>query len=384
MTSLITKHLDNAFHQTIETVIPYSDAEWRTQYHPDLSPIAWHVGHVVYMESYWIQQQLLGNTATDTSLKELYFPWLNEKQNRQYMVPGKAELLDFIRSEHSKNMDLLTHLDKQYLQHTLMKNDYLILFLVQHYCQHHETLKQILLQRALETDWHNYDVHTPLLPATLSSPDLAFESRQTLIGSHNKASAYDNEMPQHRHALDNFEISRQAVSNAQYLNFIDNNGYSVPEYWSKKGWRWQQKTRVSGPLQWRQNRSKCWFMIGAQGPADIRPEQAVTGINYYEAEAFSKFAHCRLPTEQEWEHAASTNRLFKYGHAWEWCANTFAPYPNYRAFPYERYSKPWFDGKHFTLRGGNTHTSPWIKRPSFRNFYTADKRHIFSGLRLAK
>lgn len=384
MTSLMTEHLDDAFHQIIETVMPYSDSEWRTQYHLDLSPIAWHIGHVVYIESYWIQEQLLGKTITDTSLKELYFPWLNEKQNRQYAVPEKTELLAFIRYEHGKNKDLLTHLDKQHQQHALMKNDYLILFLIQHYFQHKETLQQILLQHALKSNWNDHEVLMPLESDTLSGPDLAFESQQVLIGNHDEASAYDNELPRHRHALENFNISQQAVTNAQYLEFIENEGYSRAEYWSEKGWHWLCKTKVRGPLQWRQNKSGHWYMIGVQGPANITPVQAVMGINHYEAEAFSDFAHCRLPTEQEWEHAASSNKLFKYGHAWEWCANTFAPYPDYRAFPYERYSKSWFDGKHFTLRGGSAHTSQWIKRPSFRNFYTADKRHIFSGLRLAK
>jgi iron(II)-dependent oxidoreductase len=128
------------------------------------------------------------------------------------------------------------------------------------------------------------------------------------------------------------------------------------------------------------------------GAYDLPGDAAVSGISYYEAQAYvqwlkqtrpDSFADVRLPHEYEWEIARRLQLLEDCGQAWEWCSNTFHPYPGFQAFPYDRYSKAWFDGNHFTLRGGSLQTRPAIKRPAFRNFYNADKRHIFAGLRLA-
>jgi iron(II)-dependent oxidoreductase len=99
----------------------------------------------------------------------------------------------------------------------------------------------------------------------------------------------------------------------------------------------------------------------------------------------SLYAGCGLPHENAWEVAMrSDERLWKStGQAWEWCNNTFYPYPGFRAFPYARYSTPWFDQRHYVMRGGSRYSGQSIRHRAFRNFYTADKRHVFAGLRLA-
>ena len=106
------------------------------------------------------------------------------------------------------------------------------------------------------------------------------------------------------------------------------------------------------------------------------------GISFHEAQAFSHWARARLPHEHEWEAAVKSEQLHNTGQVWEWCANTFHPYQGFSAFPYDEYSKPWFDDNHYVLRGASRHTRPEIRRASFRNFFNPDKRHIFAGLRL--
>ena len=127
-----------------------------------------------------------------------------------------------------------------------------------------------------------------------------------------------------------------------------------------------------------------------EGAADIDPDVPVSGLNWYEADAYAHYAGARLPHEIEWESAmkteggkGATELWDTTGQAWEWCANTFYPYDGFKAFPYSRYSTPWFDDQHFTLRGSSPFTGEATRRPSFRNFYQPGKRHIFAGLRLA-
>ena len=106
------------------------------------------------------------------------------------------------------------------------------------------------------------------------------------------------------------------------------------------------------------------------------------GLSRFEAAAFARWAGGALPHEYQWEVARRRGVLDGVGAAWEWCANAFHPYPGFRAYPYREYSAPWYDGRHFALRGGGRYTEPEIKRASFRNYYTADCRHIFAGVRL--
>jgi iron(II)-dependent oxidoreductase len=119
-----------------------------------------------------------------------------------------------------------------------------------------------------------------------------------------------------------------------------------------------------------------------RGHYPLSADQPVAGISHYEARAFAAWAGARLAHEYQWEVAQRLGLLEQTGRVWEWCENRFHPYPGFRPFPYPEYSQPWFDGRHYSLRGGSVHTRPAVRRASFRNFFEADKRHIFAGLRL--
>lgn len=163
------------------------------------------------------------------------------------------------------------------------------------------------------------------------------------------------------------------------------------------------------------------------GEEPLPPAHPVTGVSWYEAEAYARFAGKRLPTEAEWERAASWDdaharkRLFAWGddepttsicnfdlrfwgttpvgafpagasargcldmtgNVWEWTSSKFAGYPNFRAFPYPEYSEVWFDEDHRVLKGGSWATSASVLRTSFRNFFRRHFRIAFAGIRCA-
>ncbi len=372
--------------RALKLVEDLDDSAWRQQYHPDLSPLGWHIGHLLFIETYWLREVVLGDNRLTDSLKPLYFPWLSPKPQRARRLPDKDKLGLQAQALHKENLEWLAELLLKGSGHALLRDNYLLHFLIQHYCQHIETMHQVLLLRALQTPGGGALVNRPLSSRPPVQPELQFDTAPTHIGNTDHAAAYDNELPRHEVVLRQYRLAAVPVSNAEYLGFIEANGYTTRKYWCETGWRWVRGQGITAPLHWRRDHKGDWGDgASANGAADLDPAAAVYGISHHEATAFARYAQCRLPTEAEWEHAMNCRPgLFdSTGQAWEWCGNAFYPYPGFRAFPYDGYSKPWFDGAHFCLRGGSRFTSPQIRRPSFRNFYTADKRHIFAGLRLA-
>jgi ergothioneine biosynthesis protein EgtB len=238
------------------------------------------------------------------------------------------------------------------------------------------------------------------------------------------AFVFDNEKWAHPVRVPGFRIARAAVTNAEFAAFVDDHGYRRPELWSEAGWRWRESTGAEGPVYWRKQSGE-WMTRRYDAWTPLRPHAAVVHVNWFEAEAWCRWAKRRLPTEAEWEAAASTvpaaaniKRTFPWGDApygaghanlfgvlgspadvaafpegdsawgcrqmfgnvWEWTADWFEPYPGYLRDPYKEYSEPWF-GDHKVLRGGCFATSPGLLRNTWRNFYTPDRRDVFAGFR---
>jgi len=203
------------------------------------------------------------------------------------------------------------------------------------------------------------------------------------IGSNEKSRVYDNEQPAHSLTLNSFKISILPVSNSEYLQFINDGAYLKKELWSDEGWQWIKKNQYRHPHHWRIKNDSLYYAINHQGSYELEENHPVHGLSYYEAEAYANWSGARLPHEYEWEVASKKACLQQSELIWEWCSNIFSPYKNFSAYPYEGYSLPYFDNNHYVLRGGSSYTKKWIKRHSFRNYYTADKRHIYAGVRLA-
>ncbi|HIF50737.1 MAG TPA: ergothioneine biosynthesis protein EgtB [Thiotrichaceae bacterium] len=367
--------------EVIDIVRAIADENYPQQFHPDLSPIGWHLGHCVYTESYWIREELFNQETTDELLKHLYAPKLSNKQFRGSALPEKTELLEWATITQSENIALLESGFVNNKSHQLLENNYLIHFLIQHYSQHIETMCMVLTEMQIKQLKTIFTTTNNLVAIKPISKIQIIEAGSYNIGS-NEKNGYDNERPAQSINLNNYKISTHPVSNAEYLYFIEDGAYSAKQYWSDDGWQWINKNKYKQPHHWHLQNDNNYYGVNHQGAYELEEGHPVHGLSYFEAEAYAKWIGARLPHEYEWEAAARENYLEQTSLVWEWCSNTFHPYENFSAYPYEGYSAPYFDEKHYVLRGGSSYTKKQINRASFRNYYTADKRHMFAGMRL--
>ncbi|MFQ5661011.1 MAG: SUMF1/EgtB/PvdO family nonheme iron enzyme [Gammaproteobacteria bacterium] len=365
----------------LKTVRQAAHPDYKLQFHPDLSPMGWHLGHSVFTETYWIREIVMRNDEISSGLKDLYTPEQSPKSQRGDALPPHHELCNWAELMQRENRELLERHIQHHADHELMQNNYLWNFLSQHYAQHYETATLIRLQRALQQS-RDFIVANPLQSSMPERNTVKIVSGKYCIGASGTCAPYDNEYPDFSAPLDEFHIALTPVSNAEYLAFMETGGYDSSDYWDDAGWDWRLQEAAVYPDHWRQDPEGHYYGHDAGGPCQLDPDSPVHGVNHYEASAFARWAGARLPHEYEWEAANLTGALQACGQVWEWCANTFHPYEGFRAFPYSGYSIPYFDGKHYSLRGGGAYTQEVIKRPTFRNYYQADKRHIYAGIRL--
>ncbi|MGD8999898.1 MAG: SUMF1/EgtB/PvdO family nonheme iron enzyme [Granulosicoccaceae bacterium] len=390
MISTQTLNQLNAVQDAIHaTGLRLDDNDYRKQYHTDLSPLGWHIGHCAFIESYWLREIVLGDNRITRPLHYLYFPENIPKPERGPALPPQAEHLEWCKTLNAENRELLREPSQRMRDNPLCADEYLVRFILQHHAQHLETIQMVLQQRALQSARTLQAIDTPLRASREYAKPVVLSAGNYQVGSTNNSYAFDNEVPAHTVALQTIALAALPVSNAQWLAFIEDDGYHSPRWWSKDGWQWRSECQAEAPEHWRRDDNTGWFAVTHEGPQRLGANDPVYGINYHEAQAFVSWLAAtllpgaRLPHEYEWEAACNLGLLDDTGEVWEWCENTFHPYQGFSAFPYDNYSKPWFDGKHYTLRGGSRYTCDVIKRASFRNFYNPDKRHIFAGLRIA-
>lgn len=365
-----------------EAIAAVDDETCRAQFHPALSPLGWHLRHCAFIEALWIREVAQGDASLTAPLHDLYLPWRAPKEMRGGQLLARDALLEWTRGVMAENLDRLAILLDDDGAGAPLDGGYIADFLIDHHAQHIETVAMVLTERALARGTGGLMATTPA--ATRPDPAWRRVAAGTFRIGRDGGFGFDNESPALRAALPEFSIAAQTVTNAEYLAFMADGGYETPAWWRVSGWAWRKDTDASHPHHWRTGANGAWIAFGPDGPAALDGGTAVHGLSRFEAGAFARWAGARLPHEYEWEAARRLGLLDGVGGAWEWCANPFHPYPGFQAFPYREYSAPWYDGRHFVLRGGGAHTEAEIKRPAFRNFYTAKCRHIFAGLRLAR
>lgn len=192
---------------------------------------------------------------------------------------------------------------------------------------------------------------------------------------------FDNELSRHKVYLNDFSISRNLVTNQEYLDFIDAGGYQDFSYWHAEGWDWVKNNQINAPLYWNQI-DGLWHNYTLNGLQQIDLGAPVTHISYYEAYAYASWKALRLPTEFEWEIAA---QKFNWGKRWEWTESAYLPYPGFSKAPGAIGE---YNGKFMVnqkvLRGASVATPQGHERITYRNFFHPHLRWQFTGIRLAK
>jgi ergothioneine biosynthesis protein EgtB len=229
------------------------------------------------------------------------------------------------------------------------------------------------------------------------------------IGHNGRGFSFDNELPRHRCFVEPFQLASRLITNGDYLAFMADAGYERPELWLSLGWETVQREGWKAPLYW-ERRDDGWWRMTLAGMQPMQAADPVCHVSYYEADSYARWAEARLPTEVEWEAAATPlpiagnfveQQNFRpvplsetdtavplaqmFGDVWEWTQSHYSPYPGYAPAPGALGE---YNGKfmvnQFVLRGGSCATSVSHIRPTYRNFFPADARWQFTGIRLAR
>lgn len=201
------------------------------------------------------------------------------------------------------------------------------------------------------------------------------------IGFEGEGFHFDNEKGRHQVFLHEFEISKSLVTNAEFIEFMEAGGYENFKFWLDEGWNWVTENQVKSPLYWTKIDDK-WHSFTLEGLKPIEPEDILTHISFYEAQAFATWKGCRLPTEYEWEVAADQ---LDWGKRWEWTYSAYLPYPKFKIAEgaVGEYNGKFMVGQ-MVLRGSSTATPEGHSRKTYRNFFQPKYRWQITGIRLAK
>jgi len=201
------------------------------------------------------------------------------------------------------------------------------------------------------------------------------------IGADEQGFSYDNERPKHSHYLHPFSISNRLVTNGEFIEFVEDGGYNDFNLWYDEAWHHIKAMDLQQPLYWHKN-DGLWQHFTFQGLEQINPLEPIMHLSFYEAAAFAEWKGMRLPTEFEWEVASSQ---FQWGQLWEWTNSAYLPYPGFHKV---EGALGEYNGKfmlnQIILRGASIATPEYHARKTYRNFFHASSRWIFSGVRLAK
>ena len=386
---------------TLDLAASLSDADATIQPFPDASPAKWHLAHTTwFFETFVLRDHAPGYRAFDDRYAFLFNSYY-EAEGPRHERPRRGMLsrpaLDEVRSYRA-------HVDEA-LERVLPSLPPHARELVELGINHEQQHQELFLTDILATFAEN-----PLAPPYGELPAPACFALEALswhpgregiaeIGAPGNAFAFDCERPRHRVFLARHQLANRRVTNKEWREFIDAGGYRTPTLWLSEGWDWVQREAIAAPLYWREDGTE--FTLG--GRREIDWGAPVAHISYFEADAFSRWAAARLPTEAEWEDFAASadpmigNQLDDagavvprpgggiFGDVWEWTQSAFASFPGFS--PAEgavgEYNGKFMCGQ-FVLKGASCATPRGHSRASYRNFFPPIARWQFTGVRLAQ
>jgi ergothioneine biosynthesis protein EgtB len=386
---------------------------------PDVSPTKWHLAHTSwFFETFVVKVWMPRYRSEVPQYAYLFNSYYNaagdmHRRDLRGLIsrPTVAETYRFRESIDQCVVQLIDEADD-----ALLSEIEPVLTLGLHHEQQHQEL--------LVTDIKHVFSQNPLYPVFQPNTVAAetgriapqhfveFDEAIIMIGHDGAEFSYDNEGPRHRALVPAFSLSNRLVTNGEYLAFMEAGGYTRPEFWLSLGWTTVNEPASGGwqaPLYWVE-RDGAWWNFTLSGFRPVNESEPVTHVSYFEADAYANWDGARLPTEFEWEHAASgvpiegnfvdaqrfhpapavgatgENTLRQmFGDVWEWTRSAYLPYPGYRAVAGALGE---YNGKfmcnQMVLRGGSCATSRSHIRPTYRNFFQPEKRWQFTGIRLAR
>jgi iron(II)-dependent oxidoreductase len=393
------------------------------QHSPLMSPLVWDLAHIGNQEELWLVRDVGGRAPVRQDIDELYDAFKHARADRPALpLLGPGEARRYVRLVRDKALDVLEHTPLEGRQ--LLEEAFAFGMVAQHEQQHDETM---LATHQLRSGATVLDAAAPPQGRRLPAAEVLVPGGPFTMGTSTEPWALDNERPAHQVDVGSFFIDTAAVTNGDYLGFIDAGGYDQARWWSPEGWSHRQDAGLRAPRFWDSDGGTWWR--GRFGVREaVPPHEPVMHVSFHEAQAYAAWAGRRLPTEAEWEKAARwdpvTGRSRRYpwgdedpgpehanlgqrhlrpaeagayprgasplgvhqliGDVWEWTSSDFGGYPGFRVFPYPEYSLVFFGPDYKVLRGGSFGSDPVAVRGTFRNWDYPVRRQIFAGFRCAR
>ncbi len=356
-------------------------------YAPDLGCLSWWFAQGVWLELYWLRERLLGDDRLTRPIRPLFHDRTAPAAGGCTALPPVDHLLKWARDIWDEHLLRLAN-PGGLPRHPWLEGDRLPWFLAQQEALAYERMLMVLARRQHRRTG-GFRVSRPLRARAPKVDAATVVQGHFRVGALDDPAAYDNERPPQVVKLAVFRIARHPATHAEYLAFMEDGGYQTPDYWDEAGRAWLRHREIRHPAHWRADARGHWFGISVNGPAELTPEDPVSGISRHEARAYAAWAAARIPGlagavvqhEYQWEVAARMGLIEDAGRVQEWCANPFHPYPEFSPWPDEDVSVPWFD-HHGVLRGASLHGQRPIRRVTFRGHESPDWRYGFSGTRL--
>ncbi len=407
---------------TLAFTAPLSPEDLMVQSSPDASPVKWHLAHTSwFFETFVLTPYAQGYTPFHPDFHWLfnsYYTSLGDMPAKNlrssFSRPPLADILAYRVATDGAVERLLADLPPAHAEDILRR----VALGLEHEQQHLELIATDIKHAFFTNPLH--PAYLPGAPASSAAVEgeaayTPFAGGLTEIGitpepTDPLAFAFDNETPRHTVFLQPFQIANRLVTTREYLAFVNDNGYTRPELWLSEGWSTMRAQGWQAPLYWTRSSSSAagWevFTLHGYAPVDDLLDTPVCHLSLFEADAYARWAGCRLPTEFEWEHAAAAARPGNmlesgalqpvpagggdglqqcFGDVWEWTSSGYTGYPGYKPLPgaLGEYNGK-FMSSQVILRGGSCVTPASHIRATYRNFFPPSTRWQFSGLRLAK